>query len=378
MDRRHVWQSGVAIGASMAAGALLGGCASAPAPMTKATKRARPIVIAHRGASGHRPEHTLQAYRLAIAQGADYVEPDVVISKDGVLICRHENEISETTDVAARAEFADRKRTKIIDGESVTGWFTEDFTIAELKTLRARERLPQLRPQNIAFDGQDAIPTLAEVFELAKQESMRVGRTIGVYPETKHPSYFRALGLPLEPPLQALLRQYDWDRLDAPIFIQSFEVGNLKALRIQTRAPLVQLLATDGAPFDHQNGGPNYKAMATPQGLAAIAAYATGVGPQKTLIMPRDQDDRSLAPTTFIADAHAVGLKVHPWTFRNENVFLPAELRRGDPAARSHPAVHGDALAELEMFVRLGVDGVFADFPDIAIIARENVLKGAP
>ena len=187
----------------------------------------RPLVIAHRGASGDRPEHTLAAYRLAIAQGADYIEPDVVISKDGVLICRHENEISQTTDVASRPEFANRKRTKTVDWETVSGWYAEDFTLAELKTLRCKERLPQLRPDNTAFDGRETIPTLEEVIDLAQSESARLKRPIGVYPETKHPSYHQAISLALEPPLVALLKAKGWDRADAPVFIQSFETGNL-------------------------------------------------------------------------------------------------------------------------------------------------------
>jgi glycerophosphoryl diester phosphodiesterase len=193
-----------------------------------------PIIIAHRGASAERPEHTLAAYARAIEQGADFIEPDLVPTKDHQLVARHENEISGTTDVASRPEFAARKTTKTIDGETITGWFTEDFTLAELKTLRARERLPELRPGNTAFDGQQEIPTLAEIIALAKAESARTGRTIGIYPETKHPSYFRSLGLALEPVLLAELTRAGWTTREAPVFIQSFEVDNLKALKALT------------------------------------------------------------------------------------------------------------------------------------------------
>ncbi|HEY9862027.1 MAG TPA: glycerophosphodiester phosphodiesterase family protein, partial [Candidatus Obscuribacterales bacterium] len=210
-----------------------------------------PIVIGHRGASGLRPEHTLAAYELAIAQGADYIEPDLVATKDGVLVARHENEISGTTDVAERPEFSDRKTTKTIDGVAYTGWFTEDFTLAELKTLRAKERIPGLRPGNTAFNGQFEIPTLQEVIDLAQRKSAELGRTIGIYPETKHPSYFDSIGLSLEEPLVETLNQNGYIGLNAPVFIQSFEVGNLQQLNQLTDVPLVQLFggATD-QPYD--------------------------------------------------------------------------------------------------------------------------------
>jgi glycerophosphoryl diester phosphodiesterase len=339
---------------------LTSGCASMPAAQSLG-----PVVIAHRGASADRPEHTLAAYRLAIAQGADFIEPDLVLTKDGVLVARHENEISETTDVAVRPEFAARRATKQIDGQPVTGWFTEDFTLAELKTLRARERLPQLRPANAAFDGQEEIPTFAEVIALAQAEGARLGRPIGVYPETKHPTYFEGLGLSFDGPLIAALEAAGWNRADAPVFVQSFEVGNLQRLAGRTRVRLVQLLAAAGGPFDRPQTP--YAAMATPEGLAAIARYAAGVGPQKDLLIPRTAEGRLSAPTELAAQARAAGLIVHPWTFRPENFFLPLERRRG-----ASPTDRGDGAGEIAAFLALGVDGVFTDHPADAVAARQR------
>ncbi len=309
---------------------------------------AQPIVIAHRGASADRPEHTLAAYRLAIEQGADFIEPDLVMTKDGVPVARHENEISGTTDVADRPEFAGRRRTQMIDGVAVTGWFTEDFTLAELKQLRARERLPELRPGNRAFDGAETIPTFDEVVALAKE------RGVGVYPETKHPSHFRAIGLPIEPALLAVLARHGWAEARDRVFIQSFEVGNLEALSQQTRLPLVQLVAAEGGPPDRP--GLTYAAMMTDAGLRQIARYAAAIGAEKGLVVARDTEGRLGPPTGLVPRAKAAGLKVHAWTFRPENVFLPAGLRAGaDPRAR------GDAAGEIRAFVRAGVDGVFTD-----------------
>lgn len=323
---------------------------------------ARAIVIAHRGASGDRPEHTLAAYDLAIDQGADFIEPDLVPTRDGHLVARHENNITDTTDVAARPEFAARRTTRTIDGETQTGWFTEDFTLAELKTLRAKERLPQLRPGNTRYDGQFEVPTLEEVIALAERRSAESGRTIGIYPETKHPSYFRSIGLPLEERLVAALKAAGWDRADAPVFIQSFEVDNLKRLHRMTRVPLIQLMASAGGPAD--GAAPSYAAMTTADGLRAIAAYAAGIGPEKAMIQPGDG-----APTTLVADAHAAGLKLHPWTFRAESFFLPPSLKAGGPAER------GRMDAEVRRFLALGVDGVFSDHPGIAVAARDRPLE---
>ncbi|WP_404336535.1 glycerophosphodiester phosphodiesterase [Sphingomonas sp. MMS12-HWE2-04] len=317
----------------------------------------KPLLIAHRGASGERPEHTLLSYELAIAQGADFIEPDLVPTKDGVLVARHENNITDTTDVAAHPEFATRKATKTIDGETMTGWFTEDFTLAELKTLRARERLPELRPGNTAYDGKAEIPTFDEIIALAKRASKATGRTIGIYPETKHPSYFASIGLPLEARLLAKLQEAGWDSADAPVFIQSFEVNNLIALKQRTKVRLIQLMDASGGPADKAE--PSYAAMATPAGLRKVAAYAYGIGPARAMILPP-----SGTATSLVADAHAAGLRVHPWTFRAENVFLSPAYRTGAPAE------HGRLAEEIRYFIGLGVDGFFTDFPHIGFEAR--------
>jgi len=293
----------------------------------------RPIVIGHRGASGHRPEHTLASYRLAAEMGADFVEPDLVSTKDGILIARHENEIGGTTDVAAR--FPDRKRTRPIDGQSMSGWFTEDFTLAEIKTLRAKERLAFRSHEH---DGKFEVPTFDEVIALAQQLGRELGRPIGVYPETKHPSYFRGIGLPLEEKLLASLDKAGWNRKDSPVFIQSFEVGNLRELRNKTAVRIVQLV-TSAAAVDAA-------------GLKEIAGYADGIGPEKGLIVPVNQDGSLLPPTDLVARAHAAGLLVHAWTLRADKQFLPA-------------GYNGRPEAEFEQFRALGVDGVFTDFPDI-------------
>lgn len=322
------------------------------------------IVIAHRGASGERPEHTLGSYSLAIAQGADYIEPDLVLTKDGVLVARHENEISETTDVADKAEFADRKTSKTIDGQKMTGWFTEDFTLAELKTLRAKERLPQLRSANMAYDGQFEIPTFDEILALAKAQSAVTGRTIGIYPETKHPSYFTAIGLPHEAPLLAALTKYGHVEKSAPVFIQSFEVENLKALRPKTKLRLIQLMAEAGSPPDRSDV--TYAQMASAEGLKIVATYADGIGPNKAMVIPRTLLGNLGDPTTLVADAHKVGLAVHPWTFRRENYFLPLAQKSG-----VDPRGVGDLNAEIKAYLATGVDGIFSDNVTEAVAARE-------
>jgi glycerophosphoryl diester phosphodiesterase len=331
---------------------------------------AEQLVIGHRGASGYRPEHTLASYELAARMGADYIEPDLVSTKDGVLVARHEPEISTTTDVADHSEFADRRTTKTIDGAPVTGWFTEDFTLAELKTLRAKERIPDIRPQNTAYDGLFEVPTFQEVLDLRKRLSKELGREIGIYPETKHPTYFRSIGLPLEEKLVQALRRAGLNRKKAPVFVQSFEVGNLQVLNHVLKVPLVQLFGAKTAkPYDFVvSGDPRtYADLATPAGLEFVAGYADGAGPSKDYIVPRDADQCSLPPTTFVDDAHAAGLVVHPYTFRAENTFLPCELR-----SSADPAEYGDLAAEVRQFFALGVDGLFTDNPDIAVAARDS------
>ncbi|MBB3691518.1 glycerophosphoryl diester phosphodiesterase [Sphingomonas sp. BK580] len=320
------------------------------------TGPARPLIIAHRGASGERPEHTIASYTRAIEQGADVIEPDLVPTKDDVLVARHENEISETTDVAQHPEFAGRRTTKTIDGQSLTGWFVEDFTLAELKTLRAKERLPQLRPANTAWDGKEAIPTFAEVIALAKRHH------VGIYPETKHPTYFRSIGHPTDALLVAQLRTAGWDSRAAPVFIQSFEVDNLKRLATMTKIRLIQLVAAKGAPAD--GAAPSYAAMVTPEGLRAVARYAYGLGPEKAMLWS------GATATPLVRDSHAAGLKVHPWTYRAENVFLDPRFRRGD-----QPAAHGDLVAEIRAALGQGIDGFFTDFPAIGAEARGRETK---
>jgi glycerophosphoryl diester phosphodiesterase len=333
--------------------------------------RRLPLVIGHRGASGYRPEHTLASYRLAIEMGADYIEPDLVSTSDHVLVARHENDITQTTDVANHPEFADRETTKTIDGVAHTGWFTEDFTLAELRTLRAIERLPDLRPANTAFNGLYQVPTFQEVIDLAK----RAG--VGIYPETKHPTYFDRIGLSLEEPLLAILAANGLDSRRAKVFIQSFETRNLKELNGETRVPLVQLIDEVGAPYDLVAAGDprTYADLITPAGLAEIATYADGIGPSKNLIVPRDTAGNLLDPTSLVRDAHRAGLVVHPWTFRRENNFLPLDFRQGNPASPEYLRAPGDLPAELRLFFHLGVDGVFSDNPDVAVATRHQVFS---
>ncbi|WP_441455461.1 MULTISPECIES: glycerophosphodiester phosphodiesterase [unclassified Brevundimonas] len=338
----------------LTAALLLSGTPAMSAPV--------PQIIAHRGASGERPEHTASAYRLAIEQGADFIEPDLVMTRDGQFVVRHENEIGGTTDAADHPEFAARRATKTIDGNETTGWFTEDFTLAELKTLRARERLPLLRPANTAWDGQDAILTFDEVVAIAREATARTGRVIGVAPELKHPSYFAGIGLPMENAFVAALERHGLTGADAPILIQCFEVGPLQRLKTRIDAPLLQLMSVSGGPADRPDL--TYAAMSSPEGLSAVAAYADAIGVETGLILPRDEG-RSLPSTSLIADAHAAGLQVVVWTFRAENAFLPLERRVGDA-----PASHGDLSGYLKTFYALGVDAVFSDFPGVAVAAR--------
>ncbi len=331
---------------------------------------AKPLVIGHRGASALRPEHTLAAYQKAIEDGADVIEPDLVVTKDGVLVARHENEISGTTNVSEVTKFADRKATKSIDGVQVTGWFTEDFTLAELKELRARERIPQTRPGNVQYNDQFEIPTLAEVIALAKEMSATTGRTIHLYPETKHPTYFKNINLPFEDRLITALRANDFSARRATVFIQSFEVANLKELRqkIGTSQPnwkLVQLIdAANKKPYDFvvANDPRTYADLLTESGIQEIATYANGVGPYKLNLINVDSNGAFQTPSEVIRYAHAAKLLVHSWTFRPENAFLPAPLKTTGTDSTRNPA---GSITEIQEYLKAGLDGFFTDDPAV-------------
>jgi glycerophosphoryl diester phosphodiesterase len=348
--------------------------------------RPAPLVIGHRGASGYVPEHTLTSYFIAIQQGADYAEPDLVMTKDGVLVARHENEIGGTTDVARHPKFARRRTAKRIDGVELEGWFTEDFTLAELKSLRARERIPEIRPGNTRFDGQFEIPTFDEILRLIRSldaqraaAARRLGvsrpRPIGVYPETKHPTYFDRLKLSMDRPLLQALSRQGYEGAKAPVFIQSFEVGNLRRLRKKTRLPMVQLIEAAGAPFDFVAGRDlrTYADLIKPAGLRSIAEYADAIGPAKTLIIPRTPEGTLGSPTSLVTDAHAAGLGVHPWTFRAENHFLPADQR-----AAGDSTTLGELGAELSAYLATGIDGFFTDHPDLGVRIRDTLVRRSP
>lgn len=358
----------------------------------------QPLVVGHRGASGTLPEHTLEAYQRAIDQGVDAIEPDLIATKDGVLIARHDPNLAYSTNVASIAKFADRKRTDVlVDGEKQTGWFAHDFTLAEIRELGAIATDAE-RPQQ--YNGQFKVPTFQEIIELAKAQSTRLGRTIAIYPESKNPTFHRDLNLALEPKIVAMLNAAGWNSKTAPVFVQSFEPSSLKQMRaLGLNVRMVQLIDADW--YDYKTGGLSYAApwdrpydwtkagdtrlysvMVTPAGLAEIKTYADGIGPWKPYIIPmkgefdvagnmRDlngdgvadlRDARSQAPTTLVADAHRAGLFVHPYTFRNESKRL----------AFDHA---GDPKAEYLQYFRLGVDGLFSDFPDTAIAARATVAK---
>lgn len=320
-----------------------------------------PTVIAHRGASALRPEHTLAAYQKAIDDGANVIEPDLVITKDGVLVARHENELSDTTDVDTREEFADRRRSKTIDGQLVAGWFAEDFTLAELRTLRAKERVPAIRPQNARYDGLYQVPTLEEIVKLVRAKEAETGKRIGLYPELKHPEFLlQSEGVDTVDLLLAELKRIGVTAAD-PIYIQSFEVGPLRRLAQRSDFKLVQLVASDGGPADEP--GMTYADMVTPRGLAEIATYADGIGADIRLLMELDG-----TPSALVTVAHAANLKVHAWTLRKENAFLPPQLRgAGGDAGR------GDIAKLAQILRRTGVDGVFTDDP--ALVAE--ALAGA-
>ena len=352
----------------------------------------KPLVIGHRGASGYLPDHTLEGYKKAIELGADFIEPDLVATKDGVLVARHEPNISATTNVKDHPEFASRKRKAMVDGFEEEGWFVSDFTLAELKTLRA---IQPMADRDQSHNGQYAIPTFEEVLALAKSEGERAKRTIGVYPETKHPTYHANLGLKLEDRLLDILQKNGLTKEDSPVIIQSFETSNLKYLRTKTQVRLVQLIDGNdvnadgsmdfslpwGQAYDLTVAGDsrNYGALLTPAGLADIKKYADGIGPWKPYLIPTrltigadgkpvdlnkdgaiDERDRTvMAPTAVLDNAHKAGLFVHPYTFRSEAKRLASDYK-------------GDPKAEYKRFYELGVDGVFADYPDHAKAARDD------
>ncbi|MEN7526792.1 glycerophosphodiester phosphodiesterase [Cupriavidus sp. 2SB] len=366
---------------AVATAALIAGCATAPqaprtvapaaptpvSPPTAAEPAPKPLVIGHRGASALRPEHTLASYQKAIDDGADIIEPDLVATKDGVLVARHENDITGTTNVAELPQFADRRRIKVIDGERIDGWFTEDFTLAELKSMRARERIPKLRPYNAKLDGQFEVPTFDEILKLVEQAAARRGSPIGIYPELKHPSYFRGIGLPLEEKLAAALQGNAYAKT-APVYVQSFEVGPLRTMKRLLGASMpnlrvVQLIGNPrNRPADWRLAGDSrtYASMLTPLGLREVATYANGIGPEKSLVIPRDAQGNLAAPTALVTHAHAAGLIVHPYTFRPENSFLPKSLRAPGGDATRNPA---GMEREVQAFVAAGVDGFFTDDP---------------
>jgi glycerophosphoryl diester phosphodiesterase len=368
--------------ASLTAVACGGPAGSQPPPSTDAAPdtpvdasgAAVPLIIGHRGAPGYRPEHTLASYELAARMGADYIEADVVPTKDGVLVNRHEPEIGGTTDVASHPEFASRKTSKVVDGTTMTGWFTEDFTLAELKTLHAAERLPDVRQHNTMYNERYQVPTLQEYLDLAKRMSGELHRQIGVYIETKHPTFFRALGIDVDQKLVDELNRNGLNQPGAKVFVESFET-NLKQLHDQLKVPLVQLIDSTGAPADWVAAGDKrtYADMVKPAGLAEVAKYAQAIGPDKSLIIPTDPAGNPGPATTLVADAHHVGLKLHPYTFRDEDQFLPADLR-----VSPNPDDYGKAIDEDVRFFKLGVDGLFTDNTDTGVVARAEYLAQQP
>ncbi|WP_376788207.1 glycerophosphodiester phosphodiesterase [Phenylobacterium montanum] len=362
LTRRTVVSTAGALGAAAAIGA-------GPAVAKKA--RRKPIVIAHRGCSGERPEESRLAYELAIDEGADFIEPDLCPTKDGHLVCRHEPEIGGTTDVAHHPEFADRKKTLVIDGESITGWFTQDFTLEELKTLRCRERLPEIRPDSAKFDGQAPILTYQEVVDIARAGTRRTGRTVGTYPEMKHPTFFASIGLPLEHRLAHLLKINNLSSRSAPVFVQCFEVGALKTFSHLSAAPRVQLIDNEGGPADLPKL--TYAEMVTPAGLKQVRAYADAIGPNQAMVLDFNAQPKP-KPTSLVADAHKAGVMVHSWTARKENFFLPKSLQIGDPAAPDFARQTGDIDYLLGALYATGIDGVFSDFSSLNLKARNAYL----
>ncbi|AXK32148.1 glycerophosphodiester phosphodiesterase [Streptomyces armeniacus] len=376
--RRTLLGAAAALGAGAAALGPVGaaraeGRTEARAADSGAASRTRlpvPAVVAHRGASGYRPEHTLGSYELALAMGADIIEQDLVPTKDGHLVCRHENDITGTTDVADHPEFAGRKTTKTVDGKALTGWFSEDFTLAELKTLRAVERLPKERQRNTVYNGRWEVPTFEEVLRWADRQQRDRGRPVWLHIETKHPTYFRGLGLGLEKPLAALLRKYGRHRAHSPNFVQSFEPSSIQKLHGLVDCPGVVLLdAADTRPWDFvESGDPRTVAdLVKPEGLEWIAGFAKGIGPTLDLVIPKNDDGSLGEPTTLVRDAHAQDLVLHPYTMRNENTFLPLDFRTG-----TDPYAYGDVFGALRTYFETGIDGIFSDNPDTALLAAAD------
>jgi len=327
----------------------------------------RPLVIGHRGAPGYRPEHSRSSYDLALAAGVDAVEPDVVVTRDGVLVVRHENEISGTTDVADRAEYADRRTTKTIDGVELTGWFTEDFTAAELSGLRCRERLPKLRPASAAFDDREPVLRLRDVLDLVQDAARAQGRPVGVVVEIKHATYFAGLGWDVAELLRTELRAAGWDDGALPLVIEAFESTVLADVRASgIPADLVYLLEAAGKPFDLVSrlgaDAPEYRDAVTPAGLDALVGRVDAISVDKRMILAPDALGRPTGPAPFVADAHDRGLRVFTWTARPENAFLVGRFR-----GRGGKAAFGDYEGEWRMLADAGVDGVFVDHADLGV-----------
>jgi glycerophosphoryl diester phosphodiesterase len=355
------------------AATLLPGAATASA---HSDHPAVPLIIGHRGAAGYRPEHTAGGYRVAAEMGADYVEPDLVPTKDGYLVDQHEPNITHTTDVAQHPEFATLKTTKTIDGKTQTGWFTTDFTLAQLKTLRVKERIPKLRPKNTRYNGRYRIRTFQQDIDQVESLSARLHRKIGIVAELKHPTYLASIGLPMPHRVLDALRRNDLAgrHPKVPVILECFEVGSLQWLHQRTPVPLMQLTAAQGAPADLVAAGDprTYADLTKPAGLRQIAKYATYLGPNKDEVIPRNASGHLRRPTSLVADAHHAGLLVTPYVFRRENAFLPTEYQRG-----TNPAGYGDAVGEDRRFFSAGVDGIFTDDPDIAVKARRRWLASA-
>jgi glycerophosphoryl diester phosphodiesterase len=348
-----------------------GGCgvvedmhASESLAVRPATGVRRPVVVGHRGAPVYRPEHTAASYELAIDLGADLIEPDVVVSRDGALIARHESELSHSTDVASRPEFADRRTTREVDGRERTGWFAEDFTLAELRTLRAVERMPALRPLNTTYDGRFGILTLAEVVEIARRRST-AGRQVRVLAELKKPSWFEAHAVPMTELVAAELRRLGSAGPDGTVVVQSFDAAALRRLRadLGPQGTTMLQLVDDVASDDR---------LVTPAGLREVSTYAQGIAPSRHRILLRDEDQSLTGVSDLVAQAHRAGLLVVPWTLRPENAFLPRHLRRGED-----PAALGDAQTEARLLLSLGVDGVITDAPEVAVRARAELQSAA-